>query len=53
MWVVEVPKFLFAHNVGEFAFRIRIRIVFGFEPLRVRCTWALQQALWAHTLIIG
>jgi hypothetical protein len=28
MWVVEVPKFIFAHNAGELPFRIRIRIVF-------------------------
>ena len=47
MWVVEVPKFLFAHNTGEFAFRIRSKIVFGFEPFRVRCTRDLKQALCA------
>ena len=45
MWVVEVLKFLFAHSTGEFAFRIRIRIVFGFEPFRAPCTEILKQTL--------
>jgi len=43
-----VISYVEAQNVKlNFIFRIGIKIVFGFQPLRARCTLALKQALCA------